>query len=170
MSRRQEIARERARREAALAADCGAPEALVVNDPAVSPDPVGQGSDDAPSLDFQRFRARRVRARIGALLEDLEIAIGRRDLQAVWDVLDEATSMRCFPPGVREEALMIARMPKDSHRAPIKLYRFHEQLQRLDDEPLEWGDPQQLDLPISGDVIRAGWSATDRPGRRSGRR
>jgi hypothetical protein len=149
MSRRQEIARERARREAALAADCGA-----LN----------------PSLDFERFRARRVRARIGALLEDLEIAIGRRDLQAVWDVLDEATSMRCFPPDVREEALVIARLPKGSLRAPIKLYRFHEQLQQLDDEPLEWGDPQQLDLPISGDAIRGGWSATGRPGRRSGGR
>jgi hypothetical protein len=107
----------------------------------------------APRLDFQRFRARRVRrvrAQIEALLEDLAVAIERRDLQAVWDVLDEATAMRCFPPVVHEEALMMARLPKQSHRAPINLYRFREQLQRLGDEPLEWGDPDQLDLLASG--------------------
>jgi hypothetical protein len=75
---------------------------------------------------------------------------------------------RIFPSGVHEEALLIAQLPKTSHRAPIKLYRFREQLQRLDDEPLEWGDPNQLDLPISGAVIRSGWHASASPHERSG--
>jgi hypothetical protein len=125
-------------------------------------------SDGAPTLDFQRFRARRYRARAGELLDTLATAIGHRDLQAVWDVLDEAMVMRIFPSGVREEALLIVRLPKSSHRAPIQLYRFLEQLQRLDDEPLEWGDPNQLDLPMSGAVIRSGWHASPSPHKRTG--
>lgn len=117
-------------------------------------------AEGAPPLDFQRFRARRMRARIGELLDDLEIAITRRDVQAVWDVLDEATAMRCFPRGVREEALAMVRLPRDSYRAPVRLYRYCEQLQQLSDEPAAWADPDQLDLPMGGEVIRAGWHAS----------
>lgn len=108
-----------------------------------------------PALDFERYRARRVRARLEELVDALLAAIERRDLQGVWDVIDEATAVRSFPAGVREEALAMVRLPRASLRAPMKLYQFHEQLRRLDDEPLEWGDPAQLDLPLSGAVRRS---------------
>lgn len=108
-----------------------------------------QATSGTPLLDFERFRARRVREEMRGLLESLLVAIERRDVQGVWDVLDEAAAVRGFPAGVREEALELASAPRKSVRAPIKLYRFYEQLRQLDDEPLEWGDPDQLDLALA---------------------
>lgn len=199
---RPEIVRERARRLAALAADCGeivprstlgrrdegggaegepvdeeerlvredvdaavayfaAVDAADDTDAAVT-DPLGEGheaSSDAAetfedttpgqTLDFSQYRARRVRRRLLELLDTLVVAIEQRDLQLVWDVLDEEEACRCFPPGIREEALVIARMPSTSFRAPIRLYRYYHLLRQLGDEPLGViGDPRQLPLDL----------------------
>lgn len=101
------------------------------------------------SLDFSRFRARRIRERLLALLDSLLSAVERRDLDAVWTVLDEADARRCFPPTVCEEALVVARLPATSFRAPMRLYRYYYLLSKLGDEPLEVArDPAQLTMDL----------------------
>ena len=177
-----EIARERARRIAAIAAQCGEiiprgaleqpasspieEEVLVRDDvdaatrffDAVDEAPVDAEEDaaseraGATTYDFSRYRARRIRERLLGLLDALHLAIERRDLGAVWTVLDEADACRCFPPAVREEALALAQLPSTAYRAPLRLYRYHHLLIKLADEPLELAvDPAQLtidDVPM----------------------
>jgi hypothetical protein len=111
----------------------------------------GGGIDDGSStVDFTQYRARRHRLRLLDLLDALIIAMERRDLQAVWDVLDEEAALRAFPAGVREEALTMARLPAGSLRAPLRTYQFYHQLQQLADETLSApGDPTQLALDLS---------------------
>ena len=111
----------------------------------------GRNSSDTPAVDFTQFRARRLRMRLLDLLGHLADAMQRRDLQAVWDVLDEDDAVRWFPKGLREEAITFARLPAGSLRAPLRLYRYCHELQQLGDEPLEpTGDARQLtlDLPL----------------------
>jgi hypothetical protein len=104
-------------------------------------------SAGATTVDFTRYRARRIRERLLALLETLAGAIERRDLAAVWRVLDAGDACRCFPPGLREEALWLARLPVGSHQAPMRLYRYQHLLTQLGDEPLEVAcDPTRLDV------------------------
>lgn len=178
---RRDIARERVKRIAAIAAQCGEiiprgalhsfdlassedEEVLVRDDidaatrffDAAQHDRVDAEEDASSesaggaSLDFTRYRARRIRGRLLALLQSLLSAIERRDLDGVWTVLDEAEACRCFPPAVREEALVIARLPTTSFRAPIRLYRYHYLLSRLGDEPLEVAmDPAQLTIDLA---------------------
>ena len=125
----------------------------------------------AAALDFSRFRARRIRTRLLALLDQLVTAIERRDLGAVWKVLDEADACRCFPTAVREEALLIAGMPATSLRAPIRLYRYYLMLQQLGDEPGEMtGDPDQLRMALEhegneapGDAVALHGRTGDKP-------
>jgi hypothetical protein len=108
--------------------------------------------DGATTLDFSRFRARRIRQRLLALVDALVAAIERRDLQAVWDVLDEGDACRCLPPAVREEALVIAALPRTAFRPPTRLYRYYHMLTQLGDEPVAHEvDPDQLpiDLPAA---------------------
>jgi hypothetical protein len=103
----------------------------------------------ATTLDLSRFRARRIRQRLLALLDALIAAIERRDLQAVWDVLDESAACRCFPPAVREEALVIAGLPQAVLRPPARLYRYYHMLTQLGDEPVEHeSDPDQLAIAL----------------------
>ena len=110
----------------------------------------GRGSADAPTVDFAQYRARRLRMRLLELIDTLVVAMERRDVQTVWDVLDEEEAMRCFPAGVREEALLIAGLPSSSLRAPVRVYRYYHQLQQLGDEPLDLaGDPRQLALDLA---------------------
>ena len=105
----------------------------------------GGAPDDAPAVDFAQFRARRIRMRLLELLDTLVVAMERRDVQTVWDELDVEEAVRWFPAGVREEALTVAGLPRASLRAPLRVYRFHHQLQQLGDEPLDLtGDPMQL--------------------------
>lgn len=167
MTRENDI--ERGRRLAREAEECG------MRAPRGGPVPGDSGAEEVgfsaaagtPPLDFARFRAQRVRGQLRALLDDLLVAIEQRDLQAVWEVLDDAQAERCLPPAVREEALVLARLPRGSHRAPIHLFRFSEQLRRLDDEPLEWSDPDQLDLGLAARSARGLRPAASRR-RRSG--
>jgi hypothetical protein len=106
------------------------------------------------TLDFSRFRARRIRERLLGLLDDLIVAIERRDLNAVWDVLDADDAARCFPPAVREEALVIAQMPAVSFRAPMRLYRYYHLLTRLGDEPFDDAqDPAQLVIDLGPSAV-----------------
>ena len=110
----------------------------------------GPGSPDTPTVDFGQFRARRLRMRLLDLLDLLVSSMQRRDLQAVWDVLDEEDAVRWFPAGLREEAIAIARAPTDSFRAPIRLFRYHHEIQQLGDEPLEPpADSTQLTLDLA---------------------
>jgi hypothetical protein len=106
-------------------------------------------SSGASSLDFSRFRARRFRQRLLGLLDELIGAIDRRDLRAVWAVLEAADANRCFPSSVQSEALVIAQLPHTAYRAPIRLYRYYQLLTQLGDEPLEL--TQDL-APLSFDV------------------
>ena len=107
-------------------------------------------SGEAPAVDFARYRARRLRLRLLDLLEALIVAMERRELQTVWDLLDEEEAVRWFPNGLRQEALAIARLPRSSLRAPIRAYQFYHQLQQLAGEPLEeTGDPHQLTLDLT---------------------
>ncbi len=106
-------------------------------------------SPDVPSVDFAQYRARRLRARLLDLLDQLVAAMERRDVQAVWDVLDEEDAVRWFPQGIREEVLAIARLSRTSFRAPIKVFRYYHQLQQLADEPIDLSqDPHQLSLDL----------------------
>ena len=107
----------------------------------------GVPSRESPAVDFAQYRARRLRARLLDLLDQLVVAIERRDLQAVWDVLDEDEAVRWFAAGLREEALTIARLPATSLRAPLRIYRFYHQILQLGGEPLErTGPADQLSL------------------------
>lgn len=114
----------------------------------------GGASQDAPAVDFAQYRARRHRLRLLDLLDALIVAMERRDVQAVCDVLDDEDAVRSFPGGVRQEALVMARLPRSSLRAPIRAYELYHQLQQLADEPMQQvGDPRQLslDLPSAAD-------------------
>jgi hypothetical protein len=104
-------------------------------------------SSGAATYDFARYRARRIRERLLVLLDTLAVAIDRRDLPAVWRVLDAGDACRCFPPGLREEALAIASLPMGQIQVPIRLYRYQHLLTQLGDEPLEIAcDPTRLDV------------------------
>jgi hypothetical protein len=92
---------------------------------------------DAATLDFSRFRARRMRERLLGLLDTLVRAIDRRDLSAVVNVLDQSDACRCFPADVRDEAIAIAALPGSTVRAPTSLYRYYHMLVQLGDEPME---------------------------------
>lgn len=106
--------------------------------------------NEAPAVDFARYRARRLRMRLLDLLDALIVAMERRELQTVWDLLDEEDAVRWFPNGLRQEALAIARLPHTSLRAPIRTYQFYHQLQQLAGEPLEeTADPRQLTLDLA---------------------
>ena len=110
----------------------------------------GDFSQESPAVDFAQYRARRLRMRLLELLDRLIVAIERRDVQAVWDVLDEDDAVRWFPAGLRQEALSIARLPTASLRAPMRVYRFYHQIVELGAEPLErGGDDGQLSLELS---------------------
>lgn len=111
---------------------------------AATRDPSGpQSPDSAPidaaasTLDFSRYRARRMRQRLLNLLDELLAAVEQRDMQAVWRVLDESDACRCFPSVVREEALVVAKLPRSTARPPMRLYRYYHQLMELGDEPME---------------------------------
>jgi hypothetical protein len=109
--------------------------------------PDAEPSPSARTYDFSRYRARRVRERLLVLLDALTNAIERRDLRAVWAVLDESDASRCFPPALRDEALTIAQLPPTALRAPLRLYRYRYLLTQLGDEPLELAtDPAQLTI------------------------
>jgi hypothetical protein len=117
----------------------------------------GDASGDAPSVDFAQYRARRHRLRLLDLLDTLIVAMERRDEQAVWDLLDEEDVVRSFPPGVRQEALMMSRLPRGSLRAPIRAYEFYHQLQQLADEPMaQVTDPRQLSLNFASPTAERG--------------
>lgn len=113
-------------------------------------DECGGPFGDALTVDFAQYRARRHRLRLLDLLDALVIAMERRDAQAVWDLLDEDDAVRSFPAGVRQEALMMVRLPRGSFRAPVRTYEFYHQLQQLADEPMpQVADPRQLSLDLA---------------------
>jgi hypothetical protein len=122
----------------------------VESEPVHVEEDAGSESAGAPTLDFSRYRARRIRWQLLGLLEALRDAIERRDLGAVWAAIDEADSCRSFPLAVREEALTIAQMSPTVHRAPLRLFRYHYLLSQLGDEPLEVAlTPSQLALDVA---------------------
>ena len=114
----------------------------------------GGAPENAPTVDFAQYRARRHRLRLLDLLDALIIAMERRDAQAVCDVLDDEDVVRAFPSGVRQEALMMARLPRGSLRAPIRAHEFYHQLQQLADEPMpQLDDPRQLSLDLGASLV-----------------
>lgn len=125
----------------------------------------GDASGDAPTVDFAQYRARRHRLRLLDLLDALIIAMERRDVQAVCDLLDEEDVARSFPSGVRQEALLMSRLPRGSLRAPIRAYEFYHQLQQLADEPLPpAADSGQFTLDLApGDADRSSVAFPARP-------
>ena len=117
----------------------------------------GGESGDSPAVDFAEYRARRHRLRLLDLLDALIIAMERRDEQAVWDLLDDEDVVRSFPSGVRQEALMMSRLPRSSLRAPIRAYEFFHQLQQLANEPMApAADPRQLSLNFASSSAQRG--------------
>ena len=121
---------------------------------------IGGEAADRTTFDLARYRARRVRDRLIALLDQLHAAIERRDVDRVEAVLAAAEVYRCVPAGVREEAIVMSQLPTTSLRAPMRLYRYQYLLRRLGDEPLDSAlDPAQLVLdfgPASGPVSARG--------------
>jgi hypothetical protein len=102
------------------------------------------------TVDLARYRAKRMRHRLLLVAERLLRAIEQRDAERVWALLDDPEAYRCIPANVREEALMMAQLPRTSLRAPVRLYRFHYLLGRLGDEPLEHTfDESQLALEFT---------------------
>lgn len=121
------------------------------------------GDDDGRSfggtaaVDFAQYRARRVRARLLDLLDALIVAMERRDPQAVIAVFDDEEAERWFPSGLREEALVIVRLPSAALRAPMRVYRYYHQLQQLGAEAIELThDPRQLSLDLLPTAIPVG--------------
>lgn len=109
----------------------------------------GRSYGGTPAVDFAQYRARRVRVRLLELLDSLIVAMERRDQQAVIAVLDDEEAERWFPSGLREEALVIARLPATALRAPMRVYRYYHQLQQLGTEAIELThDPRQLSLDL----------------------
>ena len=109
----------------------------------------GGPSPESPAVDFAQYRARRLRVRLLGLLDRLIVAVERRDVQGVWDVLDEEDAVRWFASGLREEAVAIARLPATSLRAPLRIYRFYHHIVQLGAEPLERaGETPQLSLDL----------------------
>jgi hypothetical protein len=103
--------------------------------------------DDANTFDLVRYRARRMRERLLRIVNGILVAIERRDLDRVVDLLDDPEAYRYIPARVREEAIAIAQLPQGSLRAPIRLYRYQYLLFRLSDDPLESPlDPSQFAL------------------------
>jgi hypothetical protein len=71
-------------------------------------------------------------------------------------VLDAGDACRCFPPGLREEALTIASLPIGKIQVPIRLYRYQHLLTQLGDEPLEIAcDPSRLDVDAAPQTAAA---------------
>jgi hypothetical protein len=119
----------------------------------------GEGSDRT-TFDLSRYRARRIRDHLIALLDQLHAAIERRDVDRVEAVLAAAEVYRCIPAGVREEAIVMSQLPTTSLRAPMRLYRYQYLLRRLGDEPVDSAlDPAQLVLdfgPAFGPISPTG--------------
>jgi hypothetical protein len=119
----------------------------VIAEPVHAEEEAASEATGATTYDFTRYRARRIRERLIVLLDSLAAAIERRDLAAVWRVLDTGDACRCFPPGLRDEALAIVRLPLGTHHVPLRLYRYQHLLTQLGDEPLEVAcDPATLDV------------------------
>jgi hypothetical protein len=117
----------------------------VIAEPVHAEEEAASESAGATTYDFAQFRARRIRERLIVLLDSLAAAIDRRDLAAIWRVLDTGDACRCFPPGLREEALTIVRLPMGTHRVPLRLYRYQHLLTQLGDETIEIAcDPARL--------------------------
>jgi hypothetical protein len=85
------------------------------------------------TVDLARYRAKRMRHRLMLIAERLLRAVEQRDAERVWALLDDPEAYRCIPANVREEALMMAQLPRTALRAPVRLYRFHYLLGRLGD-------------------------------------
>jgi hypothetical protein len=118
--------------------------------PDIAPPSPRRPGEVTPVIDMQRYRAARMRRRLLALLHALRTALDQRDAQGVWDVLDETDAGRCFPPGVRDEAIEIASLPHTSPRVPIRLLHYEHTLVQLGDEPMEPAcDPAQLAIPLA---------------------
>ncbi|MFL5619635.1 MAG: hypothetical protein ACJ79A_14730 [Gemmatimonadaceae bacterium] len=101
-------------------------------------------------VDLAHYRAKRMRHRLLLVVERLLRGIEQRDVERVWALLDEPEAYRCIPSNVRQEALMLAQLPRTSLRAPMRLYRFQYLLRRLGDEPLDQPfDPSQLALELT---------------------
>jgi hypothetical protein len=102
------------------------------------------------TVDLARYRAKRMRQRLLLVVDRLLRAIEQRDAERVWALLDDPEAYRCVPSNVREEALMMAQLPRASLRAPVKLYRYQYLLRRLADDPLEESiDQAQLALDFT---------------------
>jgi hypothetical protein len=102
------------------------------------------------TVDLARYRAKRMRQRLLLVVDRLLRAIEQRDAERVWALLDDPEAYRCVPSNVREEALMMAQLPRASLRAPVKLYRYQYLLRRLADDPLEESiDQAQLALDFA---------------------
>ena len=113
---------------------------------AANPAPV----HDATTVDFARYRARRMRGRLLCILNGVLAAIERRDVDRVMVLLDDPEAYRCVPARVREEAIVVSQLPENALRAPIRLYRYQYLLHRLSDEPLESSlDPAQFALEFA---------------------
>jgi hypothetical protein len=102
---------------------------------------------DANTVDLARYRAQRMRERLLRVVNGILVAIERRDLERVLDLLDDPEAYRCIPARVRQEAIAVAQLPEGSLRAPIRLYRYQYLLFRHSDDPLESPlDPSQFAL------------------------
>ena len=85
------------------------------------------------------------------LLDALYRAITARDETRVWDLLDDPRASH-LPAPIREEAVALAREPRNSFRAPLQLLRFHHMVVQLGSDPLGTldgtRDDRQLPLPF----------------------
>jgi hypothetical protein len=127
-------------------------------------DDVTRDDGGTQTVDLARYRAKRMRHRLALLVERLLRAIDQRDAERVWVLLDDPEAYRCIPANVREEALMMAQLPRTSLRAPVRLYRYLYLLRRLGDDPLD--EPFDLSIDQSQlaiDFTPAATPETERP-------
>jgi hypothetical protein len=107
--------------------------------------------------------------RLSAYLDELEAALVARNSLRVTALLRRRIAAH-IPREVREELMVLSRLPRNSHRAPIQFYRFEHRVaqlwrggERLPTAQLEL----RLDARASGAVRRPTRSAAARDPRQA---
>lgn len=123
-----------------------------------------RGTSAMRKTNLERRSADTTMERLSAYLDELEAALVARNSLRVTALLRRRVAAH-IPREVREELMVLSRLPRNSHRAPIQFYRFEHRIselsrggERLPTAQLEL----RLDARASGAVRRRTRSAAAR--------
>lgn len=123
-----------------------------------------RGTSAMRKTNHERRSADTTMERLSAYLDELEAALVARNSLRVTALLRRRIAAH-IPREVREELMVLSRLPRNSHRAPIQFYRFEHRIselsrggERLPTAQLEL----RLDARASGAVRRRTRSAAAR--------